>query len=278
MPNIIHKLGEFYYKAKQFALLRIWARHQYGDERLLMEISQLTGRDFKMLEKARTALFDSCKSRDANMILRTYDLADGIDAAVKSLDLPALLQEACTLETKLSASRVSLYSMSALRLEYEGGGKGYAQGFEWPNVGSPTRAFSIYMDAPSSVCLFYKGEPNAVASFLPAKHNTLMINQIQGVRPLQREGNMGYVHKGGSRGLAVLDFPKFLVNCSIQIAKTLAFDTVAIRSGQHNTWVVIPENDMKVRFSLEHALDFYDGTARRLGFEQRNDKNWYKRL
>ncbi len=129
-------------------------------------------------------------------------------------------------------------------------------------------AFKIYLDAPTGICLLYRNKPNAVVSFKKYAPSTLFIPQIQGVQ--QRTPNGMPLNK--SWGIEPFDWSALLVAITTVFARRCGFTTVSIQSATNNRWKTCDTALMK---RLEK---YYDNTAKHLGFEQREDKNWYKQI
>jgi len=125
--------------------------------------------------------------------------------------------------------------------------------------------FKVYLDAPTGICLLYKDKPQAVISFKKSGKSTLFIPQIQGVRQRRQGG----IQLNNSWGIEPFDWPALLVRIAEVFAQRCGFRTLCIQSAHNNNW-----KGGAVR--LERMVRYYDNTAKRLGFEQHEDKNWYK--
>jgi hypothetical protein len=134
----------------------------------------------------------------------------------------------------------------------------------------------VYLDTVFGFGLMYRGEPNAIVGFYFAKPETLLIRQLQGIQARILD-NGKVVGRRSSRGLAPLDWERFLVSYVEEWALQNGFPEIAILSGKKNSWI-IPDDKGEVHLPLEKAIQRYDGTARRLGYVQRRDNNWYKKL
>jgi hypothetical protein len=136
-------------------------------------------------------------------------------------------------------------------------------------------SFYPYLDAPFGLVLCYRKQPNAITGFYPIDDKTVLINQIQGIRSkIKKEysDDQSVSETSGSRGLAVLDWQKLLVNAIIDISKNHGFEKVGIQSGVYNEWV------HKKKISLEKAIERYDNLASRLGFIKHKDNNWFYQI
>lgn len=157
------------------------------------------------------------------------------------------------------------------------------QGYEatWNRKRFPDRrgniaVFDIYLDIPTAIGLFYDAIPQALAGFLATDPETLLVYQLQGVRPEIVDKHNCSIGYGSSWGLEPLDWKKLLVDCAENLARSVGFGRLGIRSGYHNGWTKKVNPDGTPKFPLQRALAIYDGTAERLGFTQEEDKNWYR--
>lgn len=104
-----------------------------------------------------------------------------------------------------------------------------------------------------------------------------MIYQLQGVRPVKIGTDGKPAGNGSSRGLMPINWQKLLVDCVEYIGRQLGYLKIGVQSGHNNRWT-IPYVDGKIHLPLEEALQKYDVVAQRLGFQQGENKDWYKFL
>jgi hypothetical protein len=268
-PTVLHEeLGES-------ALFWTWVRFPYeGREKLLKSLAKILGKDQALLKKCSKAawtILDSNKASDVKSILTDIDSVN--NGFLQSVDLPSLLRTCANPGVTLSDKRVGDYALVPLNTE-----KHYESGYEerWGrDVHDGDRVFAVYLDTPIAMGLMYKGRPNAVVSFLPQDGKTVMIYQLQGIqqRVIDTE-TFDDVRRVSSRGLAVIDWQRVLVECVRQFAVHQGYDALGIRSGHNNSWTEEQYKDGTVHLPLEEAIARYDMVAERLGFTQR-EKEWY---
>lgn len=184
------------------------------------------------------------------------------------VDLAQLIKDNTKKEVTLSDKRINDYSLNPLNTPDSNiCGMEKKWGSFQKYDGSRTKKFSIFLDTPIALGLFYKGEPNAIIGFIAENRQTLMVHQIQGVRPRIFDYKKKISKKGSSRGLMPLNWEDLLVNCVEQLAKEMNFKKTAIKSGYNSKWF-FPAS--------KRILDRYDLIAEKLGYRQRSNQNWYK--
>lgn len=255
--------------------LRYPYKRQY--DILLKDIETITKRDSVLLEKAKLTAWQLLRESGTELIKKTYDLGDSIRLRIAdSIDLKKLLQENAKEDAQLSEKRLADYSLHPLTTI-----ENYSHGPEakWGGrrIGNDKR-YSIYLDTPYGLALTYKGEPNAVVGFFPNAIDSIIIYQLQGVRPDKLDQKEEQIGKSSSRGLMPIDWQKLMVDVVENIAKQLGYSKIAIQSGINNSWTKPYYVDKKIQIPLEEAVKKYDYVAKRLGFYQAKDKNWYKNL
>lgn len=208
---------------------------------------------------------------------RLYDLQKDVSSNYfKDFDLKGLLENSAREGVSLSDKKISSYDLFVLRT-VNNQAEGYAShwGERKVSCSNYTKLYDLWLDAPLAVSLFYNREPNAVVSFFPFSEKTLMINQLQGVSPDKYDENKIFKGKFKARGLAVLDWQKFLVNIVKDVARDFNYDFVAIR-GAHNHPDAFPDDYASSDdLSFSRALKVYDGVGQRLGFKENDERDWY---
>ena len=240
------------------------------------KVLRKSGIDLTLLEKA----VKSCKValRNAlgvdwsyyvrprfNMVVPLYELMTRMDSFVSSIDAKNILAK--NAKFRLSEGKISKYSFSSLisrGSEMEGDDRHW-----YPR-------FHVHVDGPVGIGLLYTGKPQAGCSFNVSEAGTLCIYQIQGVRPKAKEGGESKF-AGGSRGLFALDWQKALVDTCEEIAKAAGFSRIGIQSAHNNGYVGMEKEDGSI-VRLDALLKRYDENAKRLGFSQAEDGNWYRQV
>jgi hypothetical protein len=137
----------------------------------------------------------------------------------------------------------------------------------------------LYLDTPLGFTLNYKGKQNAIAG-VSVRSNKVILEQIQGVGTKYYDDGTANVQH--ARGLVVLDWKKLLVEYVAAWATQEKMDGLIIRSGHNNKWTKKKwdggPRKGQPHLELEKALDAYDATAKRLGFKQQEDENWYRAI
>ncbi len=262
------------------ALLWSWIRNSYRESQdaIAEGLTQILGVDVKRLEKARLTAWQLLFSRRSELVKSIYDFSDAlIGGAADSIELPTLLQGHAKNGIELSDKRINDYSLEPLTTEST-----YSTGDEvkWGagNNSEGNKRYIVYLDSPVGIALSYKGEPNAVLGLFPCDTDTLFITQLQGVQPYiadSKGNNVGSVH---SRGLAPLNWEYTLIDIAAYLCRQLGYSRIGIQGGRNNKWTQPYGRKQEIHLPLEKALERYDKTAKRLGFCQAKDRNWYKSL
>jgi hypothetical protein len=209
---------------------------------------------------------------------KTYFLIEGLlyHQIVPQIDLKQLLNNHSYPKMSKMKNKLDNYSLESLFAEI--GFEGSDQ--KWIDVESRNRGmvFQIYLDAPLGIILKYNEEPQAVVAFSPINRDVLQIYQLQGVVPKKFDDEGNVLIRGSSRGLSSYDWQVLLIDVVVDLAKRYNFKRIAIQSGYNNSWSKHNENGDLPHLPLELALQKYDAVAARLGFTQREDKNWYKAI
>ena len=256
-------------------LLWTWAQGVYLRKDIENSVVSLTNKNLDLLERARLYAWRVLCTCDAMQVMQTYDLFSSLPDTLAKINLPDLLHGNKLQKIKLSDEMIAKYLLSFVRTKGD-----YESGREerWGDhnvVGN--RTFAIWMDAPVGIALMYEGQPSAVVSFAPKSLDTLMIHQLQGVQPRIIE-HYKFVGSIRTRGLSQLDWRKLLVECAEHVAKTQGFKELAVQGAHNNYWIKPRQGEAKAHLSLNEAVLKYNKQAERLGFKQREDKNWYKVL
>ena len=259
----------------------IWSWLSYGimDERLELYKTVIDRKkDMNALELSKRVLWSHFFTTEFKSVMKFYDVYMGLEERVESFDLQECLQRHAKLGIMISTERGKDYCLEVLRPRKIMGalqGIGYAEEYFGLNDKS---SVNIYLDAPLAVALKYKDEPQAVAAFnFTQEGDALKIYQLQGVLRKVIDDENTVVGKKHARGLMPLCWQDLLVDITSQIAQSEGFTYVAIRSGHNNRWVKL-SLDGTIHLPLDAALHKYDAVAKQLGFVQKEDKDWYKRI
>ena len=184
-----------------------------------------------------------------------------------SIDIFKLLKKNTKIGIKLSDKRISDYSFDIMvSNKEEKDGSGYVT--EWDNTYNKkgNKKYNLYLDAPIGIGLFYKKEPNAIISFNSLNKNTIMIRQLQGIKPKKIAASGKTIGRSSSRGLVVLDWQKLLVN----IVEYIGYKLNCIQIGMLNSNNIPSTKPVcgKINLSLKEAITKYDDVALRLGFKR----------
>lgn len=249
---------------------------------LANKIEELTEKDAIDLETAKMCAVQVVGRSDDQTVLRTYQLIKDMRNDMRNrtspkIDLECLILQCTKPGVELSVQRVRQYTLEVCTTD-----SFFVCGYDtrWTRSSVPfEKQHEIYMDAPVGIGLLYCGKPQAVVAFTPYSHSTLMIVQLQGVRPLKRNDQNQVVWKGHSRSLAPLDWERLLVEYTAAIANEKGFVNLGIRSAYNNKWAK-PEYGIEGPLKLEAGCRRYDELARRLRFAQNGceSQNWYQKM
>ena len=271
--NVIYQ--EFGYEALFWTWLSITSpleQHQFietiqtvsGKKRSHLEKIKLSTHHFNGSEDIKT-----CYALDRLMEYINNEFYKTFDIGTKVLNYP---KKGVTLSEKRN-KQYSLVPLNTLNNESEG----YEE--HWSLYrNKKEHFFDVYLDSPIGVGLTYKGDINAVMGLMVKDSKTLMIYQLQKVIPEIDKFKFQNSYKRISpRGLFPLNWRKLMVNeCAGNIGRELGFERIGIVSGELNYWNQSNEKDHHLNF--KDAFEKYDLVAKKLGFEQKEDKNWYKSL
>ncbi|MDP3640426.1 MAG: hypothetical protein Q8R53_04480 [Nanoarchaeota archaeon] len=245
------------------------------------DVQKLTGKNKRTMVRACTTAAEFTTVTPPTLYRREtiFAIADCIDSLQEtliSIDLEALLRGNVKEGRTFPRQRSSEYHIQPLHAKENC--RGYVKIWDNRIIEKTHQKISVYLDVPMALSLFWNDAPAAVAGILPVSPKTLVIYQLQGVKPLLIDEQKKEIGKGGSWGLEPLDWKKLLVESVLHLAGKLGFTEVGIQSGYDNVWRKCGG------LPLERALAIYDGTAQRLGFKQRSflrrnkDQTWYRNI
>lgn len=234
------------------------------------QLQMYTSINTRLWEKARISQHKLHGTRTFSWSKFAYDFFHkALDSPIASYDIDFLLHK-CAKNT-LSEKRILDYDIEYLMPE-----KTYDYGYEhrWGRPLDDGTYFGVYMDAPFGFSLIYKGFPNCIIGFYPLDTNTIFVNQLQGVVLKDHNGKSKVV---GSRGLAPLDWERFMTEFISEWAIENGFSKLVIQEGAKNKWTK-PIDGKPAHMTLESACKRYDGVTQRLGFERAANGDWFKDL
>ena len=235
-------------------------------------IDNSLGINMELLINARKAVWRDSRTRDFKQIMNLYTRLNGLETVLPMVPLFELLCTHASKEIMFSEEKREEYQLQPLmdrKLK-----KIHTMMYAIKNK-NQEKIFSIYLDAPGAFALCYKNEPQAVAAYTCSTPSTLLIPQLQGINwEFDRSNNIK--KKRHARGLVHLDWQASLVDIVAYIGRRQGFTQLGIQSGYNNDWTQKYDEKGKVHLPLDVALQKYDAVAERLGFIQREDKNWYK--
>ncbi len=214
---------------------------------------------------------------NGSIALSFYDLIEGFEHGrynLDNIDLARKLTE-CSVVGRLSEERKRAYGLETVKTSGEAPSGPEKKWARW-NIKN-NEHIGVYMDGPLGIALMYKGEPNAVVCFVPTPPKSLLIHQIQGVRPFKEDGRGGFIGKA-SRGLPPLDWTRLMVRCVEGMARKLDFEETIIRAAKYNKWTMPKFQTEREGISLKKAERIYDRTAERARYIQSRNGNWHKSL
>lgn len=205
------------------------------------------------------------------------ELLKSLKSALSEISLPELVAECLKEERDVNTSNVN-YSVDLISLDC-------THGFvddQYHKKYSQCGVQRIYVDAPLGVCFFINNVPACVMGFYIPNldgHCILNICQLQGVRlHPQNKGDRPESKtqerklKPHSWALKPIDWPRLLVLIGIQLAEKISATSIQITGAKSNRWAQSGDKN------LERFLKIYDGTAKRLGFQETPDSNWIREI
>lgn len=254
----------------------------------LKQICHLIGMDPQCLEKARLSVWRHLAQKDAQTVLATYTVLDSLNnGLLKTIDLPRIVETHA--RHSLRKENIPKYSIAPLNTRKDSE-KGYEETWGHLQQRNKDRAFSIYLDTPVGIGLFYNGRPGALAGVLPSSPTCLCILQLQPVAPyvvnetgelIGKDGNLlgpeaedKDVQRTFPHGIGELHWQELLLAITRHVAQELGFTQLSIQSALNNPYT------QKVNgcpyLPLDVGLTKYDVFALAQGFYQSKDNNWYE--
>ncbi len=248
------------------------------EKKVLRRLSKKMGHDKDDLCKARESITSILKVERRELLLPIADAIRYINTDfTDNYDLTDLLSSCAHADFEMNEEKVSEFALRPLHTKYCGS-KGYEEMYGHSEIKTApgiVKKFKIYLDTPASIALMHCGEPKALVSVLPISPSTIMIYQLQGVKPEIKFGKWRSdwrpTHGGGILGR--FDWKKVMVGCAEQVARDLGYTEMAVQGARNNRWTQAGVSGFTKRAGL-----IYDATAERLGYVQREDGNWYKSL
>ncbi|MCX6773227.1 MAG: hypothetical protein NTV88_05695 [Candidatus Micrarchaeota archaeon] len=241
-------------------LMWMWKEYHSRDSRnKITEYLKFQGTDIKLLERAECAA-------STRALLVLYEMLQNAWQPISRLDVRRLVEDSAIANT---GKRHEQYEISFMETEL-------VKGCGWEKNWGMDTAYRIHLDAPIGIGLLYKSMPNAVSSAIPLDGQTLLVKQLQSLRPFDPKNILQ--RKGGSRGLFGLDWQKLLVEANEQMARFFGFSVLAVQSAANNEWVIMEDRNQTPHLKYESAVKIYDETANRLGFVQGKNGNFYRKI
>ncbi len=244
-------------------------------KRVVRRLSKKTGHDKEDLWKARNSVENILDGKRRELLLPIADALRYVNDFTDTYDISDLLSSSANADFKMTPERKSEFALRTLNTKYCGS-NGYDNFYDCSEIKTTSgivKRFKIYLDTPLSIALMHLGEPKALVSILPISKETMMAYQLQGVKPEIKEGrrNWRFPHGGGILGR--FDWKQVMVRCAEQVATDLGYTEMAIQGARNNKW-----NFGIGSAFAKRAGDIYDATAERLGYMQREEGNWYRRI
>lgn len=150
----------------------------------------------------------------------------------------------------------------------------------WKHQQRENRLYEIYLDGAFGFILHYQNEPVAVCTYDTTKARSAIIKQLQGVKPeiVGEKKSDDKKVRGETWALAPLGWTQFFVEYTTAYLQQFGFDEIGILGARNNSWIKRGKKSGKHRIEIDFAERRYDATAQRLGFEQREDGDWYKKI
>ena len=162
-------------------------------------------------------------------------------------------------------------------------------------------AYSVYLDSPTWVALFYKGNPIACMCFWIRNWNEFFINQIQKVPHWEYDRYGRCIWKSYSEVVNQIDWKNILLNAVINLAKKQNISHIVIQWWKNNRWInefwehyesyyfknhvklnieYLPEkrDEKELHLDPKIAHQIYDVFAEKLWFEKDEEWNREKKI
>lgn len=134
--------------------------------------------------------------------------------------------------------------------------------------------FGIGMDSMYGFTILMDDMPDAVVCFDFPSEDNLKIYQIQGIVPkvLKKRSFDSVYEKSGFSKISFLNFQEFLIDYLFSFSKKYNFTSLSGISAEMNPW------QTKGHMTYDNGLKNYDIPFKNLGFEKKNNGEWYKQL
>lgn len=252
-------------------------------KRVVRRLSKKTGHSKEDLWKARNSVENILDGKRREMLLPIADALRYVNTDfADNYDISELLSSCANVDFEMTPERMGEFALRTLNTKYCRS-NGYEDFYDYlsfrydcsevKTTSGIVKRFKIYLDTPVSVALMHCGEPKALVSVLPISRETMMIYQLQGVRPEIKEKRQNWRSTHGGGILGRFDWKQVMVGCAEQVATDLGYTEMAIQRARNNQWVRCGAPDFAKRAEV-----IYDATAERLGYAQREEGNWYKRI
>jgi|GEM_PF-3625285 hypothetical protein len=241
---------------------------QQNSLRINMHLSESADVKSELLEHARLGRWRMFHDVNFSSIQAIYNLLSSLKTdEFDQEEFRQFIFEQEKDEGHLSQTRLKDYRVDLLHPKHDVGAAGYDE--IWGRrMHENGKKYDIWHDAPMSLGLMYKGEPQAIVGFTALDSETLLVIQIQGTRPMTKDGIRG------SRGLAKFsDWSGTMIKYLEFSAKKWGFEKICIQGAEGNIW--IGENHLP----KDKALEVYDGKAEYLGYDPPSENGrWLKEL
>lgn len=158
--------------------------------------------------------------------------------------------------------------------------------------------YNEYIDSPTWVALFHKGQPIACIWFYISNSNEFFINQIQKVVQYEYDRYGRTIGKHYSNEIKNIDWENILYNIIQELAKKYNISKIIIQWWENNRWInetrkdietpyfkyyhetirTIPANKWKKHLSVEIAKKIYDVFALEKWFQYDDNGNLEKNI
>lgn len=260
----------------------LWTWLMYPERGMTKEtlgrgIEEVTEIDIDVLERAQILKILVSREDGYEHILKNYRLLQAKEEGMwgqENLQTILLNARKKGEETRFNEEERAKYSITASGPSVR---RNYGWNIEWKNKQIEGKRYQIYFDGAFGFILQYKTEPIAVCAFDTTTATTAVIKQLQGIKPelVTETKTKGEKVRGHTWALAPIDWTQFFVEYTSVWLQQFGFEEIGIQTGKYNRWVHSNGNH---KLPLEIAVVRYDTTAQRLGFTQRDDENWYRRI
>lgn len=262
----------------------VWAvgksTHKDNAEELADVLVQKEGYDKDLLFACVNLCFERNYIFSGKDLIGQYAVASAInEETLSKVDLPNIIKDTALPGVAITDKRIQVYSLLPLKtIKSDSAWNGPERNWYY-DPGSEIQ-YKIWLDGPSGVALAYRGKPNAVMSFTSQDDDEMMIEQLQGIRPIKiDESDVNQETKLSSRGLAPLDWRITMLEVASHLARYMGKTNIGLISGDNVSWVhkILP-GENKPHLDVEVARAAYDVVAERYGFVRGDDGSWHKQL